>query len=46
VTARQRRRWTNVTAGIPGLPRWGTVSNIEPSRFDNGAAYVTFDLTR
>ena len=37
-------RWTNVTANIPGLPPWGTVSNIEPSRFDNGAAYVTFDL--
>jgi photosystem II stability/assembly factor-like uncharacterized protein len=36
--------WTNVTANIPGLPPWGTVSNIEPSRFDNGAAYVTFDL--
>ena len=37
-------RWANVTANIPGLPPWGTVSNIEPSRFDNGAAYVTFDL--
>jgi photosystem II stability/assembly factor-like uncharacterized protein len=36
--------WTNVTANIPGLPPWGTVSNVEPSRFDNGAAYVTFDL--
>ena len=37
-------RWTNVTANIPALPKWGTVSNIEPSRHDNGAAYVTFDL--
>ena len=37
-------RWTNVTANIPGLPPLGTVSNIEPSRFDNGTAYVTFDL--
>ena len=37
-------RWTNVTANIPGLPPWGTVSNIEPSRFDNGTAYVTVDL--
>ena len=44
VTRDNGGRWTNVTAGIPGLPRWGTVSNIEPSRFDNGAAYVTFDL--
>ena len=37
-------RWTNVTASIPGLPAWGTVSNIEPSRHDAGTAYVTFDL--
>jgi len=36
--------WTNVTPNIPGLPRWGTVSNVEPSRHDNGVAYVTFDL--
>ncbi|HWW83378.1 MAG TPA: hypothetical protein VNZ26_07235, partial [Vicinamibacterales bacterium] len=36
--------WTNVTGHIPGLPPLGTVSNIEPSRFDNGTAYVTFDL--
>jgi len=44
VTRDNGGRWTNVTANIPGLPRWGTVSNIEPSRFDSGAAYVTFDL--
>jgi photosystem II stability/assembly factor-like uncharacterized protein len=36
--------WTNVTSTIPGLPAWGTVSNIEPSRFDAGAAYITVDL--
>src|SRR5204862_1923749 len=30
--------------GFPGRPQWGTVSNVEPSRHDNGAAYVTFDL--
>ena len=36
--------WTNVTPNIPNLPPWGTVSNIEPSRYDNGAAYVTVDL--
>jgi photosystem II stability/assembly factor-like uncharacterized protein len=44
VTRDNGGRWTNVTANIPGLPRWGTVSNVEPSRHDNGAAYVTFDL--
>jgi photosystem II stability/assembly factor-like uncharacterized protein len=36
--------WTNVTANLPGLPAWGTVSNIEPSRHDAGAAYLTVDL--
>jgi photosystem II stability/assembly factor-like uncharacterized protein len=44
VTRDSGKGWTNVTANIPGLPPWGTVSNVEPSRFDNGTAYVTFDL--
>jgi photosystem II stability/assembly factor-like uncharacterized protein len=38
------RNWTNVTANIPGLPPWGTVSNIEPSRYDAAAAYLTVDF--
>jgi photosystem II stability/assembly factor-like uncharacterized protein len=38
--------WTNVTAGIPGLPAWGTVSMIEPSHFDAGTAYLTVDAHR
>ncbi|GMV07244.1 MAG: hypothetical protein AMXMBFR53_35190 [Gemmatimonadota bacterium] len=37
-------RWENVTANVPGLPPFGTVSNIEPSRFDAGTAYLTVDL--
>ena len=36
--------WTNVAANIPGLPEWGTVSNIEASRFDAGTAYITVDF--
>ncbi len=36
--------WTNVTANLRGLPPWGTVSHIEPSRFDAGSAYVVVDL--
>jgi photosystem II stability/assembly factor-like uncharacterized protein len=36
--------WTNVTVNIKGLPRWGTVSNIEASRFNLGSAYITVDL--
>ncbi|HVZ50200.1 MAG TPA: hypothetical protein VG916_15560, partial [Gemmatimonadaceae bacterium] len=33
--------WTNVTKNIPGIIPWGTVSNIEPSRFKPGTAYIT-----
>jgi photosystem II stability/assembly factor-like uncharacterized protein len=36
--------WTNVTENIPDLPPWGTVGNIEPSRFDAATAYVSVDL--
>jgi photosystem II stability/assembly factor-like uncharacterized protein/uncharacterized protein YukE len=38
------KSWTNVTKNIPNLPPWGTVSNIEPSRYDAGAAYLTVDF--
>ncbi len=38
------KSWTNVTKSIPNLPPWGTVGNIEPSRFDAGTAYLTVDL--
>ena len=35
--------WVNVTAGIPKLPPWGKISNIEPSRFNPGTAYLSVD---
>jgi photosystem II stability/assembly factor-like uncharacterized protein len=38
--------WTNVTAHVPGLPEWGTVSAIEPSPFDAAAAYLVVDAHR
>jgi photosystem II stability/assembly factor-like uncharacterized protein len=38
------KNWTNVTANIPGLPEWGTVDNIEASRWDAGTAYITVDF--
>src|SRR5215510_955 len=38
------KNWTNVTKNIPNLPPFGTVSNIEPSRYDAGAAYITVDF--
>jgi photosystem II stability/assembly factor-like uncharacterized protein len=38
------KTWTNVTANFPNLPPWGTVGNIEPSRYAAGAAYIAFDF--
>jgi hypothetical protein len=38
------KSWSNVTKNIPGLPPWGTVGNIEPSRYDPGTAYLAVDL--
>ncbi|MCP4901350.1 MAG: sialidase [bacterium] len=35
--------WTNVTDNIPNMPVWGTVNNIEPSRYDRSTAYLTVD---
>ncbi|SVE16549.1 uncharacterized protein METZ01_LOCUS469403, partial [marine metagenome] len=36
--------WINVTTNIPSLPPFGTVSNIEPSRFHAGTAFITVDF--
>jgi photosystem II stability/assembly factor-like uncharacterized protein len=44
VTRDGGKHWTNVTKNFPNLPPWGTVSNIEPSHFSAGAAYLTIDL--
>jgi photosystem II stability/assembly factor-like uncharacterized protein len=35
--------WTDLSANLPGLPFWGTISNIEASRFDAGTALVSVD---
>ncbi len=35
--------WTNLTANLPGLPLWGTIGNIEPSRYDTATAYLSVD---
>jgi hypothetical protein len=37
------KNWTNVTKNIPNMLPWGTVSNIEPSRYNAGVAYITVD---
>ena len=44
VTRDGGKTWTNVTANLPGLPPWGTISHVEPSRYAAGAAYVVADL--
>ena len=36
--------WTNVTANIPGLPAWGSVRSIAPSKYDAGTAYLAADF--
>lgn len=44
VTQNGGQTWTNVTANIPNLPPFGTISNIEPSRYDTGTAYIAVDF--
>lgn len=44
VTTDGGRTWTNVTRNIPNLPPWGTINNIEPSRYDANTAYLTVDF--
>ena len=38
------KTWTNLTKNIPNLPPWGTISNVEASRYDAGTAYITVDF--
>jgi photosystem II stability/assembly factor-like uncharacterized protein len=44
VTRDAGKTWTNVVGNIQGLPKNAWVSSIEPSHFDEGVAYVVFDL--
>jgi hypothetical protein len=37
------KTWANAGANIEGLPKNHWCTSIEPSRFDRGTAYVTFD---
>ena len=38
VTRDDGKSWTDVTAAMPGVPEWGTVSMIEPSHREAGRA--------
>ncbi len=44
VTLNGGKNWRNVTKNIPDLPPYGTISNIEPSRFSAGTAYISVDF--
>jgi photosystem II stability/assembly factor-like uncharacterized protein len=35
--------WADLTANLPNAPFWGTISNIEASRYDEGTAYLSID---
>ncbi|MFM8912122.1 MAG: WD40/YVTN/BNR-like repeat-containing protein, partial [Flammeovirgaceae bacterium] len=43
VTQDGGKTWLNVSANIPGLPKWGTIRNIDASNFDAGACYLSVD---
>ena len=43
ITQDAGRTWTDLTANIPNAPAWGTISNVEPSRYDDGTAYISID---
>jgi photosystem II stability/assembly factor-like uncharacterized protein len=44
ITRDAGKTWTNVTKNIPALPEWGTLSNIEASRYEAATAYITVDF--
>jgi hypothetical protein len=43
ITRNGGESWENVTKNLPGKPEYGTISSIEPSRHQAGAAYLTVD---
>jgi photosystem II stability/assembly factor-like uncharacterized protein len=43
LTVDDGRNWTNVTGNIPDLPKFSSVSHIEPSAISDSLAYVSFD---
>ena len=36
--------WNDLTRNVRGMPEWGTVTQISPSHFDPGTAYVAVDV--
>jgi photosystem II stability/assembly factor-like uncharacterized protein len=46
VSRDEGKTWTNVTANIPGMPDWGTVTCIEASPHAPGTAFLVVDNHR
>ena len=44
VTRDAGKSWTNVTKNLPGLPPWGSVRSIAPSKYAAATAYLTVDF--
>ena len=44
LTKNYGKSWENLTANIPNLPAWGTISCITPSIHKKGSVYVAIDL--
>ena len=44
VTRDAGKNWTNVVGNIPNLPKNAWVSSVDPSHFNDGTIYATFDL--
>ena len=43
VTQDDGKTWTNVAPNIPGMPMWGSVRHVEPSKYDAATAYIICD---
>ncbi len=43
VTRDAGKTWTQIVEKVPGVPKGTFVSEVVPSRFDEGTVYVTFD---
>ena len=44
VTRDGGKEWVDVTANLPKVAAWGKITNIEPSHFDAGTAYLAADF--
>jgi photosystem II stability/assembly factor-like uncharacterized protein len=43
VTQDGGKTWSNVTSNVPGMPMWGSVRHVEPSKYDAASAYIICD---